>query len=480
MSAPSEPTVEATPLVLVDGDGSAAARPGRTPDRDEARKRAAVRAEHADRWKLITDAGGGDAFIEAELRNRGLVVDEDPSSLTDAQKSAFKERKKAEAAARRELRRAVWQAYRATHVVHVGAGVFFRDHIPLSEADEAARLVRATDLELASLDSVAALGKALGMTMPELRFLCYHRDVDATSHYRIWTIPKRDGSRRTISSPKARLKGAQRWLLRNVIEKLPVHRAAHGFLRDRSIVSNAHAHAGADVIVKVDLADFFPTVTFGRVKGLLRRAGLPESVAILCALIATESPREVVQFRGRTLFVATGPRGLPQGAPTSPAITNALCMRLDRRLSGLARVLGFTYTRYADDLTFSWRKATVEAAPEGPPKAPIGALLRGVGAVVRAEGFRINRSKTLVMRAGNAQRVTGLVVNPAADGVAKARVSRKVLRRLRAAIHNREHGMPLPDNAETLDQLEGMAAFVHMVDPAKGRPMLDRIAALKR
>jgi RNA-directed DNA polymerase len=474
MSAPSEPNVDATPIVVValpeeptDGRSSAALEQAKA----QRAARAQARVEHAARWKAITESGGADAYIESELRARGVKVDEDPSRLSESQKAAFKERKKAEAAAIRELRRTVWEAYRAVHVVHVGAGIFFQDEIALEPAAEAARLLRAKEHDLTSLDSVQSLATGLGVTLPELRYLSYHRDVQQHSHYHLWTIPKRDGSRRTITAPKARLKAAQRWLLRNVVDKLPVHHAAHGFLPDRSIVSNAEVHAGADVVVKIDLADFFPTVTFPRVKGLLRKGGLPESVAILAALIATEPPREVVEFRGKTLFVATGPRALPQGAPTSPGITNALCMRMDRRLSGLARTLGFAYTRYADDLTFSWR------GEGGRSRAPIGALLRGVRVIVKSEGFQVHPSKTRVMGRGGAQRVTGLVVNKA-DNAPATRVPRDVIRRLRAAIHNREQGRPGKEG-ETLEQLKGIAAFVFMADPVKGRQFLDRLAALE-
>ncbi|MEQ1502248.1 MAG: reverse transcriptase family protein, partial [Myxococcota bacterium] len=423
MSAPSETTADATPLVVASVFPQVMAGDRRPLLIEQARAqralRAAARAEHVARWKAVVDAGGGDAYVDAELRSRGLTVDEDPSTLSDAQKSAYKERKKAEASAKRDLRRAVWQAYRAAHVVHVGHGIFFRDEIALDPAAEAERQVRARANDLGGLDSVPTLATGLGVSVAELRYLCYHRDVESQTHYHQWTIPKRDGSARTITAPKSKLKNAQRWLLRNVIDKLPVHRAAHGFLPDRSIVSNALAHAGADLVIKVDLSDFFPTVTFPRVKGLLRRAGLPEPVAILSALIATEPPREVVEFRGKTLFVATGPRALPQGAPTSPGITNALCMRLDRRLAGLGRVLGFAYTRYADDLTFSWRRGEAPAR-----SAPIGPLLRGIRIIVRSEGFRVNAKKTRVMGAGGAQRVTGLVVN-AAEGAPKARVPRE-------------------------------------------------------
>lgn len=472
MSAPSETVVPAEAIrVLAPPESDRPVAPDPTVPHLWAR---AGRIEDVARWQAITDAGGADAWVDGELRLRGLDPDEDPSQLDEAGKTAFKERRKALIKARKELRRLVARAFRATHVAFVGADVFFRDELPLPEAEEAARLVRARENELAHLDSVSALAEGLGLTPPELRFLCSHRPADRVSHYRTWTIPKRSGGARTITAPKQRLKAAQRWLLRNVVQKLPVHTAAHGFLPERSIRTNAAAHAGAELIVKVDLQDFFPTVTLPRVKGLLRKAGLPEPVAILAALLATEAPRQRVELRGATWNVAVGPRALPQGAPTSPAITNSLCRRMDRRLSGLGRALGFVYTRYADDLTFSWR-------PGGPSaKAAVGALLSGVKAVVEAEGFRIHPRKTRVMRTGASQRVTGLVVNPLRDGTdgAAVRVPREVLRRLRAAIHNRQRGRVRP-GAESLDQLEGLAAFVFMVDPEKGRLLLEQVRALR-
>lgn len=473
MSSPSDTAVHAGPIVVL--PYPAEDRPV-APDPTTAHPWArAGRVEHVARWKAIDEAGGVDAWVVAELRLRGFDPDEDPSALDEAGKAAFKERRKALVKARKELRRLAAAAFRATHVAFVGADVFFRDELPLPAEEDAARLVRARQNDLLYLDSVPTLIGALGLTPPELRFLCYHRPADRVSHYRTWTIPKRSGGVRTITAPKQRLKAIQRWLLRNVVDRLPVHSAAHGFLPERSIATNAAVHAGADVVVKVDLQDFFPTVTYARVKGLLRKAGLPEAVAILAALLVTEAPRERVAFRGQTLHVATGPRVLPQGAPTSPALTNVLCRRLDRRLSGLARSLGFAYTRYADDLTFSWR-----APNPGNAVAPVGLLIRGVKGIVQAEGFRVHPHKTRVMRTGASQRVTGLVVNPlpAGQNGPPVRVPRDLLRRLRAAIHNRRRGRT-PPNGETLEQLEGMAAYVFMVDPEKGRALLEEVRALR-
>src|SRR5262249_52892084 len=150
-----------------------------------------------------------------------------------------------------------------------------------------------------------------------------------------------------------------------------------------------------------------------------------EQIATLLALLCTESPREVVEHQGKTYYVALGPRCLPQGAPTSPALTNALCLRMDQRVAGLAAKYGWGYTRYADDLTFSLPN-------DHTGKPQLGALMGGVRRIVEAEGFAIHPDKTRVHRKGGCQRVTGLVVNGAGD----PRVPRALRRQIRAAVHN--------------------------------------------
>ena len=186
-----------------------------------------------------------------------------------------------------------------------------------------------------------------------------------------------------------RLKRAQYWILGNILEKLPLHDTAHGFVNQRSIVTNAEPHVSADVVVNMDLKDFFPTVTYKRIKGVFCKLGYCEEVATVLALLCSEPEVDEVELDGETFYVARSERYLPQGAPTSPAISNLLCRNLDRRVFGASKKLEFTYTRYADDLTFS---GTRKAAHQ------LRKLLWRVEQIVEDEGFVIHPDKTRIMR----------------------------------------------------------------------------------
>jgi RNA-directed DNA polymerase len=418
-------------------------------------------------WADIEAAGGIHAWVTAELDRRGLIESGDTASLGSEERKRYKARRDEERRVRRALRAQAWQAYRRAHLVHVGVGVFYHDTADVDRHDIAEADQRRRDNDLPALADVQALAKALELSIPRLRWLVYHREVDTGTHYHRWLVPKRDGGTRLISAPKPDLKRAQTWIARTITERLPVHGAAHGFLAGRSTVTNAAVHLGADIVIKLDLRDFYPSVTLPRVKGVFRKAGYGEQVATVLALLCTEPPREELTIDGVRYHVAVGPRSLPQGAPTSPSITNTLALRLDARLAGLARKLGLRYTRYADDLTFSWHDG---------PGGPVGKLVDAVRRIAADEGFAVHEKKTRIMRAGRRQKVTGLVVNRAGKDGKAPRVPRTLVRQLRSAIHHREHGRP--GKGESLETLRGWAAYVYMTDPVKGRAFLDRLARL--
>ena len=322
-------------------------------------------------------------------------------------------------------------------------------------------------MPLPTIGSVKALADAMGLPLAELRFLCFDRAVTRIHHYQRFMLPKKTGGERLISAPMPRLKRAQYWVLDTILSKIPLHEAAHGFVTGRSIVTNAAPHVGRDVVVNFDLKDFFPTLTWRRVKGKFRGLGYSEPVATALALICTEPDVDELELDGQRLFAQRGPRRLPQGAPTSPALTNLICSRLDARLTGLAGRLGFTYTRYADDMTFS---------ASGEASAKTGALLKYVEEIVTSEGFTVHPGKTRVMRKHRRQEVTGLVVNE------RLAAPRDVLRRFRALLHQIEASGPdgkrWGGGGNVLLAAVGFAQFVRMVDGETGAPLLAKAKAL--
>ena len=308
-------------------------------------------------------------------------------------------------------------------------------------------------LGLPLLTSASDVAAAIGIEETELAWLTYHRAASSLDHYSRFAIPKKRGGTRVLSSPKRRLRVAQNWLLEHILAPLPVHEAAAAFRPGLSVVDNAARHTGRAVVARIDLKDFFPSVTLPRVRRLFREMGYSGGVATLFALLATEAPRAAVTLDGLPRFVAIGERSLPQGACTSPALTNLLCRRLDSRLAGAAEALGFRYSRYADDLVFSHTEAS----------APVGILLALARRIIADVGFTVNEEKTSVLRPQHRQVVTGIVVNETPH------VSRPDLRRFRAVLHRCET-MGVAEVSRQMGKdarayASGYLAFLHMVAP---------------
>ena len=267
---------------------------------------------------------------------------------------------------------------------------------------------------------VAELARRMGLTVEELQAA---RPVYRTVHVR-----KRAGGTRTLLVPDAATKALQRRLLRRVLGRVPVHPAAHGFERGRSIVSNAAMHAGRRVVVKMDVVDFFGSTSARRVRRLYRVLGWDAEAADILMRWTTQEG------------------GLPAGAPTSPRVANLVNVQLDARLARLAVALGATYTRYADDLTFSFY---------ADDHAALADLLGATRRIAKQHGYRLHVERKLqIRRRHHRQVVTGLVVN---QRVALPRVRR---RWLRAVEHRIYAGGEATINRE---QLRGWQAFESMV-----------------
>lgn len=224
-------------------------------------------------------------------------------------------------------------------------------------------------------------------------------------------VPKKAGGVRHISTPVLPLKQIQQALnlmLQTVCEVSP---AAMGFVPGRSIVDNAAIHVGSSVIFNCDLKDFFPSIT----KSMVRRT--------LTGELASLNPsREVINLICSIVTVprADGTEALPQGAPTSPVISNLVLKQLDHRLIRFAEKNGYRYSRYADDITFS---RTGDYSPDVPIKSD--AIL----AIIEDAGFTVNPKKTILHTHSERREVTGLTVGD------KVNVSRKYVKQLRTLLH---------------------------------------------
>ena len=324
---------------------------------------------------------------------------------------------------------------------------------------------------LATLKAAASLSdvaKLLDFKPKAVSYILYKQP--AATKYKTFQIPKRNGGQRTIKAPVDALKVLLRKLsdlLQDCVDEINAannrkDRTAHGFKRKRSIITNARQHRHRRWVFNLDLEDFFPSINFGRVRGFLLKNKdfeLHEDVATVIAQIACYE------------------NSLPQGSPCSPVISNLIAHLLDMRLVKLASVAGCTYSRYADDLTFSTnkKKCPVDIAVlSGTNGAASHLWLPGkaLQKVIERTGFRINTKKTHLMYRDSRQNVTGLVVNE------KINVRWEYRHNVRAMVHSlvktgtfeirgvtqRGRQMVLEKRHGTLDELHGMLGFIDSID----------------
>ena len=281
-------------------------------------------------------------------------------------------------------------------------------------------ILRLAERPLQSADDVA---KYFDVPLGRLIWTLYRAPDDV--RYRHFEIPKRSGGMRQIHAPIGLVRDLQNRLHAELKQLYRAHPNAHGFIDGRSVASNAADHVGKRWVLNIDLEDFFPTINFGRVRGLLLRPPfeLGPPAAAMCA--------QIVTYRN----------GLPQGAPTSPVLSNFIAATLDRRLLRLARDQKLAYSRYADDITFS------TDLTQFPPSLAVREEVEGGGfrvaagealeQAIRACGFIINAKKVRIQGRGVHQSVTGLCVNT------RVNVERRRIRQIRAMLHAWEKfGLP--------------------------------------
>lgn len=342
-----------------------------------------------------------------------------------------------------------------------------------------------TRWQLPAIGGSAELAERLELSGGQLEWLADVRGLERTvaserlRNYRYRPLPRRGDLPRVIEAPKARLKEIQRWILREILDHVPAHDAAHGFIAGRSAVSHAELHTGRPVVLRLDLKDFFASVPAGRVYRIWRTLGygadvahaltglttntVPAAVWQQLAGAAAEQPVQARFWMGRRLATPH----LPQGAPTSPALANLAAFRLDRRLAGLAQASGLRYSRYADDLAFSGSERLIRRRAE---------FEAAVAAIVGAEGFTLNPAKSTTQSAAGRQQVCGVVVN------VRTNLRRTDYDTLRATLHNAARHGPQGQNRDLVPDfrahLLGRISWAEALHPARGRKLRELFAQI--
>lgn len=260
--------------------------------------------------------------------------------------------------------------------------------------------------------------------------------------YKTIKIPKKKGGLREITAPSENLKYIQRWILDNILYRASVDNNVNGFIKNKSIVDNAKEHVGKECVMNLDIKDFFPSITYIQIYNLFIKFGYTRHLSMV--------------FTG----LCTYKNILPQGAPTSPFISNLICKRLDSRLDHLAKKVDATYSRYADDITFSGNKNITK-------------YLSLIKRVITDEKFKVNEKKVRVQFKYHQQMVTGIVVNE------KLSVPTKTKKYIRQQIYfSKKFGVKDNLRKQNINKtnyrehLYGLAYFIKMVESDYGNELL--------
>lgn len=291
----------------------------------------------------------------------------------------------------------------------------------------------------------------------------------ASSYYKYFAIKKRRGGLRRIMSPYSELRDVQTWIKENILDKIELPNCVKAFVKGRNIMENAKMHEGRKYILKVDITNFFESIGVRQVYVAFRKMGYDRSVAAWLANLCTAKiedykyeqleDQEEIQKLFNDLYHKSEPF-LVQGAPTSPGLANIICNRMDKRMMGLANKHGFTYSRYADDMTFSADKKD---------RLPKVSMIRKI---VETEGFLLNEEKIELLHEGNRQIVTGLLVDN------HVRVPGRYKKDIKRHIHfclkygGREHFHRIaPGKAFGKEWLAGRIRYIHSVEPETAKKL---------
>jgi len=261
------------------------------------------------------------------------------------------------------------------------------------------------------------------------KYTIYQLSYRSKKYYKTYKIKKKSGKERTIYEPSRKLKGLQVWILVNILNKVKVSSSCKGFEKKCSTLDNALPHKGSNIVLTIDLKDFFPSITSTQVYNIFKTLGYNKTIATILTNICTYDTF------------------LPQGSPCSPKLGNLVTWKLDVRIQGYVGRRGINYTRYADDLTFS-----------GLNPSKVVKIYPMVKHIIESENFALNNSKTRIAGSARAKIITGLVLSGDNIGIGK-----KKYKKIRSKIHH----LTFPEeqeNIKLLYEVQGWISYLNSVD----------------
>lgn len=268
--------------------------------------------------------------------------------------------------------------------------------------------------------------------------------------YKECSIPKKNGGSRILFIPAMQLKYIQRWILDNILSSIKVSTYATGFSNNKSIVTNAKIHVGKDCVLNMDLENFFPAIKYEDIFRIFVYYGYTKEISYTLAKLCT--------YEGV----------LPQGSPASPYLSNIVCLKLDKRLSELAKTYNADYTRYADDITFSGSYGIQKCKSI-------------IAEIVNNEGFNINDKKSRIAYKYQKQEVTGMTVNNntiRVDKEYKRKLSQEIYYCTKFGVS--DHMRKINCNKWFYkDHIYGKAYFINMVEPNEGKKLFSLLEKIQ-
>lgn len=307
-----------------------------------------------------------------------------------------------------------WEEYKKTNFVHLGNGVSNW----LNQTDEnTEKLIK---IGVPSIPDANSLAKFLKISIPQIKYFAYHRKSSKINHYIDFYIPKGTKGKRLISRPKQHLESLQAVIKMEILDKISFSDAIFGFIPGKSHINNAQEHVKRDFLVNVDIKNFFPSTNYFKIRSIFRDMGYSGQISSILALLTTKQDSRSITISENRYYTFSQNRYLPQGACTSPILSNLALKKVDVQLVKRSIELGYKYSRYVDDLTFSTNK----------PISNIKSILYMVKKTLEYHGYEANPNKTKLLGKNNSQNVTGLVINSG-----RSNVPRSWRRKLRAAVH---------------------------------------------